>query len=125
MMVVPQALAYATIAGLPYQYGLFASFCGVFVYCGLGTSKDVTVGPTAIMSLLVSAQAKVCMGTGKRLYWRGSAGDLPYGVMTRACGRPMQPRRCLAGRPGESSRPVADGRHDPASYWAHQVWRRI
>ncbi|XP_041641048.1 sodium-independent sulfate anion transporter isoform X1 [Cheilinus undulatus] len=49
---VPQVLAYAEIAGLPVQYGLFSAFMGGFVYTLLGTSKDVTLGPTAIMSLL-------------------------------------------------------------------------
>ncbi|XP_063149444.1 sodium-independent sulfate anion transporter [Candoia aspera] len=57
MTVVPQALAYAVVAGLPVQYGLYSSFMGCFVYCLLGTSKDVTLGPTAIMSLLVSSYA--------------------------------------------------------------------
>ena len=59
MMVVPQSLAYAVIAELPYQYGLFSAFCGVMVYCWFGMSKDITVGPTAIMSLLVATQAEV------------------------------------------------------------------
>ncbi|XP_028912639.1 sodium-independent sulfate anion transporter isoform X3 [Ornithorhynchus anatinus] len=54
LTVVPQALAYAEVAGLPVQYGLYSSFAGCFVYCFLGTSRDVTLGPTAIMSLLVS-----------------------------------------------------------------------
>uniref|UniRef100_UPI00398F1790 sodium-independent sulfate anion transporter isoform X2 n=1 Tax=Pristiophorus japonicus TaxID=55135 RepID=UPI00398F1790 len=39
------------------QYGLYSSFVGCFVYCLLGTSKDITLGPTAIMSLLVSSYA--------------------------------------------------------------------
>ncbi|XP_062447752.1 sodium-independent sulfate anion transporter isoform X2 [Rhea pennata] len=55
LTVIPQALAYAEVAGLPVQYGLYSSFMGCFVYCLLGTSKDVTLGPTAIMSLLVSS----------------------------------------------------------------------
>ncbi|XP_061471784.1 sodium-independent sulfate anion transporter [Rhineura floridana] len=57
LTVVPQALAYAVVAGLPVQYGLYSSFMGCFIYCLLGTSKDVTLGPTAIMSLLVSSYA--------------------------------------------------------------------
>ncbi|XP_035198366.1 sodium-independent sulfate anion transporter isoform X5 [Oxyura jamaicensis] len=57
LTVVPQALAYAEVAGLPPQYGLYSSFVGCFVYCFLGTAKDVTLGPTAIMSLLVSSYA--------------------------------------------------------------------
>ncbi|XP_041379527.1 LOW QUALITY PROTEIN: sodium-independent sulfate anion transporter-like, partial [Gigantopelta aegis] len=55
LMVVPQALAYASIAGLPLQYGLYSSFMGVFVYTFFGTSKDVTLGPTAILSLLTAS----------------------------------------------------------------------
>ncbi|XP_077184318.1 sodium-independent sulfate anion transporter [Paroedura picta] len=57
LTVVPQALAYAEMAGLPMQYGLYSSFMGCFIYCFLGTAKDVTLGPTAIMSLLVSSYA--------------------------------------------------------------------
>ncbi|XP_063816823.1 sodium-independent sulfate anion transporter [Pseudophryne corroboree] len=54
LTVVPQALAYAEVAGLPVEFGLYSSFVGCFIYFLLGTSKDVTLGPTAIMSLLVS-----------------------------------------------------------------------
>ncbi|KAL4648663.1 sodium-independent sulfate anion transporter [Arapaima gigas] len=52
LTTVPQALAYAEVAGLPVQYGLYSAFMGGFIYCIFGTSKDVTLGPTAIMSLL-------------------------------------------------------------------------
>ncbi|XP_071968434.1 sodium-independent sulfate anion transporter isoform X2 [Engystomops pustulosus] len=54
LTVVPQGLAYAEVAGLPVEYGLYSSYVGCFIYCLLGTSKDVTLGPTAIMSLLVA-----------------------------------------------------------------------
>lgn len=53
LTVIPQSLAYANLAGLPVQYGLYASFIGCFIYCVMGTSKDITLGPTAIMSLIV------------------------------------------------------------------------
>ena len=36
------------------QYGLYSAFIGVFVYTFLGTSRDVTFGPTAVMSLLTA-----------------------------------------------------------------------
>ncbi|KAG5853528.1 hypothetical protein ANANG_G00026930 [Anguilla anguilla] len=52
LTTVPQALAYAEVAGLPVQYGLYSAFMGGFIYCIFGTSKDITLGPTAIMSLL-------------------------------------------------------------------------
>jgi sodium-independent sulfate anion transporter 11 len=55
LMVIPQALAYAVIAGLPTQYGLYSAFMGGFVYCLLGSSKDLAVGPAAIMALMAGA----------------------------------------------------------------------
>ncbi|XP_033103721.1 sodium-independent sulfate anion transporter-like [Anneissia japonica] len=55
LTVLPQGLAYASIARLAPQYGLYSSFMGCFAYFFLGMSKDITVGPTAIMSLLVSS----------------------------------------------------------------------
>jgi len=57
LMVVPQSLAYAVTADLPAVYGLYASYIGVWVYIFFGTSKDVTVGPTSIMSSLVASTA--------------------------------------------------------------------
>ncbi|CAG5136680.1 unnamed protein product, partial [Candidula unifasciata] len=59
LTVIPQGLAYAQVANLPPQYGLYSAFMGCFVYCFLGTSKDITLGPTAIMSLLTAT-----FGTG-------------------------------------------------------------
>jgi len=44
-------MSYAKIATLPVQYGLYSSFVGVFIYCFFATSKDVNIGPVAVMSL--------------------------------------------------------------------------
>ncbi|KAL9898449.1 sodium-independent sulfate anion transporter [Glossina fuscipes fuscipes] len=52
LTVIPQGLAYAGIAGLDLQYGLYGCFLGCFIYIFLGSSKDVPVGPTAISALL-------------------------------------------------------------------------
>lgn len=52
LTVIPQALAYAGIAGLDPAFGLYGSFLGCFVYIFLGSCKDVPMGPTAIASLL-------------------------------------------------------------------------
>lgn len=52
LTVIPQALAYSGIAGLPAAYGLYGSFLGCFVYIFLGSCKDVPMGPTAIASIL-------------------------------------------------------------------------
>ncbi|XP_026468297.1 sodium-independent sulfate anion transporter-like isoform X1 [Ctenocephalides felis] len=53
LTAIPQGIAYAVVAGLEPQYGLYAGFMGCFVYIFLGGCKDVTIGPTAIMALMV------------------------------------------------------------------------
>lgn len=57
LTTIPQAIAYGVVAGLPPQYGLYSAFMGCFVYIVFGTCKDVTVGPTAIMALMVQQHA--------------------------------------------------------------------
>ncbi|KAK9421955.1 putative STAS domain-containing protein [Seiridium unicorne] len=49
-VVVPQGMAYAKLANLPVQYGLYSSFMGVLIYWFFATSKDITIGPVAVMS---------------------------------------------------------------------------
>ncbi|ORZ03338.1 sulfate transporter family-domain-containing protein [Syncephalastrum racemosum] len=53
MVLVPQGIAYAKIANLDPQYGLYTSFVGACLYCFLGTSKDISMGPITVVSLLV------------------------------------------------------------------------
>ncbi|KAG1474920.1 hypothetical protein G6F56_000051 [Rhizopus delemar] len=53
IVVVPQSMGYAKIAQLPAQYGLYTAFVGLCVYCLFATSKDISIGPTAVMSLLI------------------------------------------------------------------------
>lgn len=50
-VVVPQGMAYATLAGLPVQFGLYSSFMGVLIYWIFATSKDVTIGVRAPVHL--------------------------------------------------------------------------
>ncbi|CCD23237.1 sulfate permease NDAI_0B02020 [Naumovozyma dairenensis CBS 421] len=50
-VLVPQSMSYAQIATLPPQYGLYSSFIGAFTYSLFATSKDVCIGPVAVMSL--------------------------------------------------------------------------
>ncbi|KAL2888841.1 sulfate permease [Ceratocystis lukuohia] len=52
-VVVPQGMAYALLANLPPEYGLYSSFMGVALYWIFATSKDITIGPVAVMSTLV------------------------------------------------------------------------
>ncbi|GAU90330.1 hypothetical protein RvY_02761 [Ramazzottius varieornatus] len=54
LTVIPQSLAYASIAELPVQYGLYTALVAPFIYAFLGTSKDVSLGPTTVMALLVA-----------------------------------------------------------------------
>jgi len=53
IMLIPQSMAYAQLAGLPPQIGLYASVAPLIVYALLGTSGQLSVGPVAITSLLV------------------------------------------------------------------------
>lgn len=55
VMLVPQAMAYAMLAGLPPQVGLYASIVPVLLYALFGTSTSLAVGPVAMVSLLVVA----------------------------------------------------------------------
>lgn len=55
IMLVPQALALALVAGLPPQAGLYASIFGLAVYTVFGTSNTLSVGPVAVLSLMVAA----------------------------------------------------------------------
>jgi sulfate permease, SulP family len=55
VMLIPQSMAYALLAGLPPQVGLYASIAPLMVYGLLGSSRVLAVGPTALVSLLVMA----------------------------------------------------------------------
>ncbi|KAH8358547.1 hypothetical protein KR093_000852, partial [Drosophila rubida] len=53
LTAVAQGIAYGAVAGVPSVYGLYSSFMGSFTYIFFGTCKDITVGPTAIISMMV------------------------------------------------------------------------
>ncbi len=55
IMLIPQGMAYAVLAGLPPVYGLYASIVPLLIYAILGTSRQLAVGPVAMVSLLVLA----------------------------------------------------------------------
>ncbi|KAJ5479750.1 hypothetical protein N7530_005259 [Penicillium desertorum] len=54
-VVIPQGMAYAELAKLPPEYGLYSSFMGVLIYWFFATSKDITIGPVAVMSTLMGS----------------------------------------------------------------------
>lgn len=55
VMLIPQGMAYAVLAGLPPVYGLYASIVPLFLYAIFGTSRHLAIGPVAMVSLLVIA----------------------------------------------------------------------
>ncbi|MEQ1881038.1 MAG: sulfate permease [Burkholderiales bacterium] len=57
VMLIPQSLAYAMLAGLPPQMGLYASILPLVAYALLGTSRTLAVGPVAVVSLMSAAAA--------------------------------------------------------------------
>ncbi len=54
VMLIPQGMAYASIAGMPAVYGLYASIVPILIYAILGTSRQLAVGPVAMVSLLTA-----------------------------------------------------------------------
>ncbi len=55
IMLIPQSLAYALLAGLPPEAGLYASIVPIFLYTVFGTSRVLAVGPVAVVSLMTAA----------------------------------------------------------------------
>jgi SulP family sulfate permease len=55
VMLVPQGMAYSMLAGLPPIYGLYASTIPLIIYAIFGTSRQLAVGPVAMVALLVSS----------------------------------------------------------------------
>ena len=55
VMLIPQSLAYALLAGLPPQIGLYASMAPLVLYAIFGTSRTLAVGPVAVASLMTAA----------------------------------------------------------------------
>src|SRR6056297_2945479 len=55
IMLIPQSLAYALLAGLPPEAGLYASMAPLVLYALFGTSRTLAVGPVAVVSLMTAA----------------------------------------------------------------------
>jgi SulP family sulfate permease len=55
IMLIPQSLAYALLAGLPAEMGLYASILPLVAYAVFGTSRALSVGPVAVVSLMTAA----------------------------------------------------------------------
>ena len=55
LVLIPQSMAYAQLAGLPAYYGLYASFLPPMVAALFGSSRQLATGPVAIVSLMTAA----------------------------------------------------------------------
>ena len=78
---IPVSLAYASLAGLPPHYGIYCYLVGGLGYALFGTSRQLAVGPTSAISMLVGTTV-AGMADGDPARWAGIA--VAYGV---GCGR--------------------------------------
>lgn len=72
IMLVPQGMAYALLAGLPPEVGLYASIVPLVFYGLLGSSRALAVGPVAIVSLMVASTLGELHATGSAGYLTGA-----------------------------------------------------
>lgn len=70
IMLIPQSLAYAMLAGLPPEVGLYASVAPLVMYTLLGTSRVLAVGPVAVVSLMTAAAVGEQAALGVHSYWQ-------------------------------------------------------
>ncbi|OBX18677.1 sodium-independent anion transporter [Erythrobacter sp. QSSC1-22B] len=68
IMLIPQSLAYALLAGLPPVVGLYASILPLIAYAIFGTSRTLAVGPVAVLSLMTASAAGAVAAQGTELY---------------------------------------------------------
>jgi SulP family sulfate permease len=69
IMLIPQSLAYALLAGLPPEVGLYASVAPLILYAIFGTSRVLAVGPVAVVSLMTAAAIGEHAVPGSQAYW--------------------------------------------------------
>ncbi|CAE7840745.1 SULTR2 [Symbiodinium sp. CCMP2592] len=75
VMVIPQSMSYANIAGLPYIYGMYAACVPALVYAIFGQSRQLAVGPVAMVSLLINAGLMAQIHSGPCPGWDPHAGS--------------------------------------------------
>jgi SulP family sulfate permease len=68
LMLIPQSLAYALLAGLPAQAGLYASMAPLVLYALMGSSGTLAVGPAAVTSLMTAASVGAVAAQGSVAY---------------------------------------------------------
>ena len=111
IMLIPQSLAYALLAGLPAETGIYASIAPILLYAIFGTSRALAVGPVAVVSLIrqpryaippddsarTSARPKKCRW--RRSRWP-SCGPCSL-TMLACCGMGIS-TKFLSGSPGHA-----------------------
>ena len=68
VLLIPQAMAYAMLAGLPPMHGLYASIFPLFAYALMGSSRHLAIGPTAVVSILVFTACSALAEPGSAEY---------------------------------------------------------
>ncbi|MFK8041134.1 SulP family inorganic anion transporter [Congregibacter sp.] len=68
IMLIPQSLAYALLAGLPAEMGLYASILPLLAYAIFGSSRTLSVGPVAVVSLMTATSVGKVAATGSLGY---------------------------------------------------------
>lgn len=87
ILVIPQSLAYALLAGLPPQYGLYVSIFPVLAYAWFGSSRVQAVGPVAITAIMTYAVLAPLAVPGSAAYLALAAAlSLLSGALVLACG---------------------------------------
>lgn len=86
-LLVPQSMAYATLAGVPPIYGLYAAVAGLVVYGLLGTSRELNVGPSSGVAVMTAATvAPLAAGDGEAYLALSGALALVTGLILLAGG---------------------------------------
>lgn len=80
VMLIPQSLGYAMVAGLPPQVGLYASILPAIVYAFLGTSMTISIGPAAVPALMTLAALSAVATVGTTAYLTAAV------ILTCLCG---------------------------------------
>lgn len=86
-LLVPEGMAYAGIAGVPPEMGLYAAMAGMFVYALLGTSRQLAVTPTSSSAAMLAALvAPIAVGDSTRYAVLASGAAIAVGVIFLAAG---------------------------------------
>ncbi|MCP4622635.1 MAG: sodium-independent anion transporter, partial [bacterium] len=68
LVLIPQSMAYAQLAGLPAYYGLYASFLPPMIAALFGSSRQLATGPVAVVSLMTAATLEPLATAGSEAF---------------------------------------------------------